>query len=254
MTKTILLVPDTHAHPSKNNLAMIRAMRSWLQRNPRRIWAVVHIGDLWDFPSLCTHEQGSPRWFQQSLSADIRAGYDMLRMLDNIADKHQIPATRRFLTLGNHEDRYRRFMSSDNRLVTSDFPKTPEELVKISGSKFRSIPFGKPLLLEGITFQHYFASGVMGRPHGGERPALAMLRTHHVSTVQGHKHILDFSEHTRADGQKIFALVCGSFVVPDAPIFDFAYNSKHLWWNGFHLLHVYKRGQFDLESVSAERL
>jgi hypothetical protein len=113
--------------------------------------------------------------------------------------------------------------------------------------------FLQPAIINKTAFQHYHVSGVMNRPHSGERPALSMLRQHHMSVVQGHKHTLDLAEHTRPDSTKIYGLVCGCFVSPTGG-FTYAGAARKLWWNGCHLLHYYAPGEFDVESISLARM
>ena len=36
--------------------------------------------------------------------------------------------------------------------------------------------------------------------------------------------------------------------------FGYAKSTKKLWWNGVHLLHFTKPGEFDVESISLDRL
>jgi len=250
--KTVLLIPDTHAMPG-DTLDRFVKMMAWLEGRDIYLDRVVHIGDLWDFGSLCTHDMDDPRWSHRSLQADIDAGFDALDWIASIAAAYG-GAPIEFVE-GNHEDRYNKWMASDNRLLTSDFPKTVKQLV---AERRKTLPiryhnFLKPVTIYGAVFQHYFVSGVMGRPQGGEHHANNLLRSQHVSSVCGHSHLLSTSTRTKGDGTKIHALVGGCFVDPEG---DFAYAkaAKKLWWNGFHLLHFYASGEFDVESVSLERL
>jgi len=250
--RTVLLIPDTHATP-EDSLERFGTMMAFLDKRDVMLDRIVHIGDLWDFASLCTHDMGDPTWNHRSLQADIQAGFDALDWIISIAHANgKAPIE---IIEGNHEDRYNKWMKSDNRLRTSDFPKTVGELVAKNrpnmGIKYHS--FLKPVNIYGATFCHYFVSGVMGRPQGGEHHANNLLRSQHTSCVCGHSHLLSTSTRTKADESKIHALVAGCFVDPKG---DFAYAkaAKKLWWNGFHLLHFYAPGEFDVESVSLERL
>jgi hypothetical protein len=250
--QTILLVPDIHAKPG-DDLARLDTMAEWLRKRRLPLTKIVQIGDAYDMASLCLHDKESPEWYERNLADDLAAGDTALDKLLDIAEEHDLFASDVVFTLGNHEERYDRFMASDNRLRTSPFPKTLKGWVKKRYPHMTVVDFLKPHIFAGIAFQHYHVSGVMNRAHSGERPALSMLRTHHQSVIQGHKHTLDFAEHTRPDGSKLFALVCGCFVNP-ADEFSFAGAARKLWWNGFHILHVYAPGQYDLESISLDRL
>ena len=252
--KTILLIPDIHAKPN-DDLARLEKMRRWLKLNKQPIHKVIQIGDLWDFDSLCTHDMHTPEWHTRTLRGDIDAGFRALDIILAAAKDHQLLPSDVLITGGNHEDRYDKYLKSDNRLLTSDFPPTVRALLatnpKTQGVKYQG--FLKPYTTYGITFSHYFVSGVMGRPVGGERPAANLLRSQFISSVCGHSHLYDFAERTRGDASKIYALVAGCFVNPEAP-FAYAGAARKLWWNGFHLLHCYKPGEFDVQSVSIERL
>lgn len=250
--QTILLIPDVHAM-AEDKLERLDAMAGWLADRKLPLTKIIQIGDLWDLPSLCLHDKDSPAWFERKLDADLKAGFQALDKIVSIAKDHDLLQSDVVITLGNHEDRYDKFMASDNRLRSSPFPKTMKTLIHQQYKHLTVVDFLVPYIFCGIAFQHYHVSGVMNRPHGGERPALSMLRAHHQSVVQGHKHTLDFAEHTRPDGSKIFALVCGSFVNPKGD-FSFAGAARKLWWTGFHILHVYAPGEYDLESVSLCRL
>lgn len=250
--KTVLVVPDTHAMPG-DDLDRLKQLMAWLVWRKIELTDVVHLGDLWDFGSLCTHDMDDPEWYHRSLEDDIQAGLDGLDLMQSIFEA--TGAKNFYFVEGNHEDRYNKWMKSDNRLLTSGFPKTVASLVKQRRPTFpvKYQPFLKPLILHGAVFQHYFVSGLMGRPQGGEHHANNLLKSQHTSCVCGHSHLLSTATRTKADGSKINALVGGCFVDPDGD-FGYAKASKKMWWNGVHLLHFTGPGAFDVESVSIERL
>lgn len=244
----ILLIPDMHVGPG-DKLKRLDQLHNYINNQPLLPDAIVQIGDLFDFESLCIHDQHTYDWTQRSLQRDIDAGMLALAKLDSMAASLDVPL--HFLG-GNHEDRFDKYMQSDARLATSPFPHTVAELVKPFDC-INYCPFGEVLELQGASFVHYFVSGVMNRPHSGERPALSMLRTHHKTVIAGHKHTLDFAEHTRPDSTKLFALVAGCFVDPKKK-FAYAGQGRKLWWNGAHLLDFYRPGEFDLQSISIHQL
>ena len=252
--RTVLLIPDVHAK-ADDALERFGALWVWLRARDASIDKIVQIGDLWDFESLCTHDKESPEWHRRSLADDIDAGFRALDRILDIANDFDVPAQDVHLTLGNHDDRYDKFMKSDNRLLTSDFPKTIRALIgqRRPYTPLRVHPFLKPAVIYGTAFSHYFVSGVMGRAQGGENHAASLLRTQHMSCICGHSHLMSSAVRTKADGSKIYAHVAGCFVDPDG---DFAYAgaARRLWWNGCHLLHFTAPGEFDIETISIERL
>lgn len=251
---TFLVIPDVHAYPGQNFKRFDR-LNAFLKG--RQVDSIVQIGDLWDFPSLCTHEMHTPEWHHQNLEADIQAGFDALTKIREIAYSRNIPNYEIHITEGNHEHRYNKWMASDNRLKTSTFPKTVRDLLFKQGPNVRGLhyhDFQSPFIYNETAFCHYFVSGVMNRPQGGERPAANILRSQLMSCISGHTHVLDFAERTRADSTKICALVSGCFVDPNQP-FNYAGAARRLWWNGAHLIHFTNAcGEFDIESISLNRL
>lgn len=255
MTKTMLMIPDIHAMPG-DNLDRFKKLMAWLEQRDTPIQKIVQIGDLWDFGSLCSHDQHLPEWHQRSLMDDIQAGLDVFDYIMSLRVQLGVAARDVHILEGNHEDRYNKWMKSDNRLLTSGFPKTVRDLIRTRRPTWDAIsfhPFLKPITIWGAVFSHYFVSGVMGRPQGGEHHANNLLRAQHSSCVCGHSHLLSTSTRTKADGSKIHALVGGCFVDP-AGDFGYAKAARKLWWNGVHLLHFNKPGEFDVESISIDRL
>ena len=250
--RTVLLIPDTHAMPG-DSLDRFDRLSDYLDERALTLDKVVHIGDLWDFESLCTHDMNSPHWYHRSLEKDIEAGFYALDKIVSIA--HAWGSTDIEFIEGNHEDRYNKWMASDNRLLTSGFPKTVQQLIRTykSSVKINFHKFLQPANIYGAIFQHYFVSGVMGRPQGGEHHANNLLKSQHSSCICGHSHLLSTATRTKADGSKLHALVGGCFVDPKGE-FAYAKAAKKLWWNGVHLLHFYAPGEFDVESISLERL
>jgi hypothetical protein len=257
MSATYLLVPDAHVMAG-DDLARFRALHKWLGARNVRLEGLINIGDLWDFASLCAHDQDNPEWYSRQLGEEIDVGIEALELQNKILKDFGIAGAVLHFIEGNHENRYNKWMAGDNRLRTSPFPKTVADIIKSrlskpARAKLKFHKFLQPAIVRGVAFSHYFVSGLMARPQSGERPAGTILKTQHMSCVCGHSHTLDFAERTRADSTKIYGLVAGCFVDPKAE-FGFAGPARKLWWSGCHLLHFTGTGQFDLESVSYERL
>jgi hypothetical protein len=252
--QTILYIPDVHV---KRDDALTRFyfLKRWLADRNIKLDHIVQGGDLWDMEAFCLHDQTTPEWYDRHFWDEFSRGFDALDILEDWATRFGNRGCKVSLTEGNHEHRYSKWMQSDNRLRTSPFPKTVADLIKFyrPKSKVNYVPFLQPLILNDTAFSHYFVSGLMGRPQGGERPASTILKAQHMSCVGCHSHVLDYAERTRADGRKIHALIGGWFGDPEAK-FAFAGAAYKLWWNGVHLLHFTKPGEFDVESVSLARL
>jgi hypothetical protein len=250
--QTILLIPDVHAKEG-DKLERLDAMAGWLKERKLPLTKIVQIGDLWCLPSLCLHDKDRPEWFERKLDEDLEAGFRALDKIVTIAEDHDLLQSDITITLGNHEDRYDKFMASDNRLRSSPFPKTLKTLIRRRHKYLPVFDFLTPYTFAGITFQHYFTSGVMGRAQGGENLAPNLLRNQLTTVVCGHAHVYSYAERTAATGHKVQALCAGCLTDASSPP-TYARGTAHLWRNGFSILHVTAPGNFDLEFVSLERI
>lgn len=252
--ETILYIPDVHAK-SGDTLTRFDAASVWLAERRLKFDAIIQGGDLWDMESLCSHNKNTPEYYERSFWDEFSVGLDAFDRIEKWRRRFGKRDCKFYLTEGNHENRYNKWMANDTRLRTSPFPKTVEDLLKFyrPTSAVNYYPFLQPLVYNDIAFSHYFVSGLMGRPQGGERPAANILRAQHMSCVACHSHTLDFAERTRADGRKVFVTVAGCFVDPKNP-FKFAGAARKLWWNGLTILHINRPGEFDVETISLDRM
>lgn len=252
--QTILYIPDVHAK-STDRLFRFNALAAWLTNRRLKFDAVIQGGDLWDMESLCSYDNTSPEYYERHFWDEFSVGLDALDRIEVLTKRFGNKSCPLYMLEGNHENRYNKWMASDNRLRTSPFPQTVESLIRFyrPTSKVNYFPFLQPMVMHDISFSHYFVSGLMGRPISGERPAANLLRSQFMSVVACHSHTYDFAERTRSDGRKVYALVGGCFVDPDDP-FKFAGAARKLWWNGVSILHVTAPGEFDVEAVSLERM
>jgi len=252
--QTILYVPDTHVK-SDDDLKRFYALKTWLSDRRQKVDHIVQGGDLWDFEAFCLHDQANPDWYQREFWTEFSRGLDAFDILEKMTKIHGRRGCKFYMTEGNHENRYNKWMASDPRLKSSPFPKTVAELIKFyrPTTKVNYTPFLEPLIIHDTAFSHYFVSGLMGRAQGGERPASTILKAQHMSCVGAHSHVLDSAERTRADGRKIHCLIGGCFINPKHD-FSFAGAAKKLWWSGCHLLHMTAPGEFDVETISLTRM
>ena len=80
-------------------------------------------------------------------------------------------------------------------------------------------------------FSHYFTTGVMGKPVGGETPAYTMLRKQFCSSVGAHSHLFDEAHRTTAQGKKIQAFIAGCYLDP-LQHEEYAGNANKMWDRG----------------------
>lgn len=226
--RSALIIPDAHATPDYPNTRF-----DWLGRFAHDLDPdyVICLGDWYDFPSLSRHDPlGSRTMEGVRYSKDLEAGQEALDRFHR-AFKRKRP--RCMVTLGNHDVRPDIAASADPRLI--DTVGTVD--LGFAARRWEVTPYRKSLTVEGICISHHQASGISGRPIGGENMARHLVLKKHVSCIVGHSHILQHSEHTRGDGQKIFGLSAGCYAAEDYaqdanPRASWAQDTAQMWWRG----------------------
>lgn len=231
-SKSILIIPDSHARPDQDNTRFDALGQFIVDKRPD---IIVDIGDRFDMGSLCSYDKGQRIAEGRRYAADIEAGNDSLRRTMEPVRRAISKAGKRgkwhpefHVTLGNHEHRIDRATQYSpelhGKLSTNDFD------FKKWG--FTVHPFLKPLKKQGILFQHYFTSGVMGKPIGGVNHARTLVLKNYQSSVCGHSHARDYYEDVRGDGQRVFGLVVGCFDEGD----HHYTTEQRRWWSGLVVL------------------
>lgn len=250
MTK-ILVIPDQHAHPDYNN-----DRADWLGQyiKESKPDVVVNIGDGADMASLSSYDKGKASFIGRSYEKDINAHLDFQHRLWSPVQKGKKKRPHTVYLIGNHEHRITKALEyspelggdiyglSLNNLKLDQWYK---EVVPYEGGYPGSISIG------GISFAHYFTSGILGRPIGGEHPAYSLLTKNFQSCVCGHSHTADFAIRTKEDGTKIMGLLAGVYQDYDSP---WAGNLNRLWWRGIVELHNVDNGYFDPHFISLNTL
>lgn len=205
---------------------------------------IVNIGDFADMPSLSFHDQpGSMGYEGQRYKADILAVHQgMKTMMQPIqqAMKAHNWHPRLVMTLGNHEDRIDRTIKAIPKL--DGVMGMPDLEYERWGWEVH--PFLKPVVIEGVSFCHYFCSGQMGRPISSAR---AILTKQHMSCIAGHQQGRDIAFGKRGDGKQIIAIICGSSYEHDENYLNHQTNNH---WRGLYLLNNVVDGQFEELAVS----
>jgi hypothetical protein len=208
---------------------------------------VVHIGDHWDMASLSGHSSKMELEGKKYM-ADIEAGVEALDMIDWPTRRAKKKRPRKVFCMGNHEARI-------DRLVEQQ----PVLEGKVSDADLQLLDYGwevngflTPVVVDGIVYSHYFVSGVMGKPIGGVHSARSLLSKQHMSTTQGHSHLLDYSLTNRADGRRIQGLVCGVF--QDYRTTWNNNQSESQWWPGLVIKRNVENGVYDPQFVSIQAL
>lgn len=261
MSKTILVIPDSHAMPGQDLSRYTAAGRLIVDRKPDYI---VELGDFGDFESLCIHDgKGTmeaaalPR-----LLDDIEVAQEARRLLmqpyydyrKNYLNVHKKAKTSGYIPQlyaleGNHEYRFRRFIEKNPkfaRLVDHD-------ITGILAHGWTPVPYEglNPgiLELEGMLYAHYFTSGAMGKPISGKYVGAALINKKHMSCTGGHGHRLLW--HQELGIRTLSGLEAGWFGEAFMP---YAGQANKEWWSGLTIQHITGPGEYDPEFISIQRV
>lgn len=243
-----LVIPDLHAHPDHNNDRALWIGELIHELKPD---VVIDLGDSADMPSLSDHDKGIKAFVGRQYGADIDAYLDAQDKIWERSRRSKKGLPRRVRLIGNHEERIDRFLNKVPELEGTvsykdlDLERYYQEVVYYDGNTPGTIT------IDGVTYAHYFVSGVMGRGISGEHPGYTLITKQFSSCTQGHSHIFDYAIRTEQSGKKLHGLVAGCAV-------DYKMHwpgeTQKLWTTGVAIKHGVEGGQYDLEWVSLDRL
>lgn len=244
----ILVIPDTQVKPGVSLNYLEHIGRYIVDKKPD---IVVHLGDHWDMPSLSSYDFGKRQYEGRRYINDVEAGNEgMIKLLSPVANynarqmanKKRGYSPRLVFLLGNHEQRIQRAVDSDPKLEGimgyQDLALQDWEVYK----------FLEVIEIEGITFSHYFTTGVMGRP---ATTASALLAKKHQSCIAGHQQGRQIATAYKANGEPITAIIAGS-AYPHEEDYLGAQGNKH--FRGIVMLHEVHNGSFDESFISLNYL
>jgi hypothetical protein len=175
MSKVHLVLPDPHAHPDYNN-----DRADWVGQLIKDIKpdVVINMGDAADLPSLSSFDKGKASFHGRNYEKDINSHLDFQDRMWAPMKKSKKKQPLRVVLEGNHEHRIKRVLESDPHLEGGKF-----------GVSFKDLAFDDYYhevveyqgqtpgiyTCDGIDYAHYFISGVMGRPVGGEHHAASLI-------------------------------------------------------------------------------
>lgn len=227
------LLPDVQVKPNQDYDFLRWAGRYAADHKPD---VIVCIGDFADMPSLSSYDVGTKAFEGRKYIDDIAATKEaMATFLKPIKDETAKLAKNRkkkweprlVLTLGNHENRINRAVNLDRKL---------EGLISIDDLEYEKfgwevIPFLQPIIIDGVSYAHYFCTGVRGNPVSSAR---ALVAKKHMSCVMGHVQDVQISmEHRRGDGIPLIGLFCGIYYEHDEEYLNAQTNMQHrcVWMN-----------------------
>jgi len=226
----ILVIGDAHSKPGVSNRRFDWLGKYIVETRPK---IVVDMGDFADMESLSSYDKGKKSFEGRRYKKDIEAACDARqRVADHLRHIRKRYSPKLVALGGNHDwARVERVAEASPEL--DGVVAVTDQLHREFGWELH--PFLQPAIISGFALSHYFGSGLMMRPIGGENHAVTLLKTQFMSSIQGHTHLKAEAERTRADGQKIQGFVAGCFLDPDQ-VEAYAGPANKMWYRG--LLHL----------------
>lgn len=245
---THLVIPDTHAHYQHHN-----KRADWLGQLIVAVKpdVIVHIGDNWDMPSLSEYDRGKKCFQGRSYKADIATGVEFMDRMFHPVKKQKQKLPRTVFLEGNHEHRIHRAIQLQPELEGAigyddlQLDRYFDEYVPYTGS----VP--GVIEIDGISYAHYFVSGVAGRPVGGEHPATSLITKKLSSATQGHLHLADWSTRMALNGKRLMGCFVGCYQDYQS---DWAGSMSDLWWSGVVVKRNVEDGCYDPSFISLAAL
>lgn len=212
---------------------------------------MVNLGDIADMSSLCSYERGKKDFIGRTYRADIDAVLEFHDRMFSPLKKAKKKLPRMVYLEGNHEERIKRALQIQPELEGTISPKDLrledyyDDVVEYNGNTPGTIT------IHGITFSHYFVSGVSGKPSSSAAPASTALSKSFRSVTQGHSHLFDYATRPTVDGHRINSLIAGCFI--DQPLV-WAGEMNKLWYRGLFIKRNVEDGNYDLEVISMNQL
>jgi hypothetical protein len=200
---------------------------------------IVLAGDWWDFPSLSSYDKGKLSFEGRRYRLDVEAGKaGMERFLAPIR-KAKGYRPRIVITLGNHEARVDRAIQEHSVL---DGTIGMHDL-QLDAFGIESHPFLMPVVIDGVSYCHYFprsASGKVMQSKSGAPNALAQLRREGRSCVSGHTQGFDIA-CLPFSGRLQWGIQAGSFYQHQE---NYLTPQGQDHWHGVVMLHEVQDGCF----------
>lgn len=249
---THFIIPDSQVKPDVD-LSYLSWIGEYIVRKKPDV--IVHLGDFFDLESLSSYDKGKKSAEGKRLNKDIDVGIEGMRALltplynyqqEEIAIYGKVKYKPRMVFLyGNHCNRLTRHVEANPEL--DGFLSLKD--LRIEDFGWTTVPFLKPITLNGIAYCHYFPNEFTGKPLGGS--ALSMLKTLGTSFVQGHKQTLDHAvRHLPTNGKQQHGLVCGAAYSHNEEYKGM--NNAH--WRGCVVAHRVNDGAYDPLFVSLDYL
>ncbi len=239
----ILMIADTQQRPESRTEHLYALARYIAHHQPA---CIVHIGDHWDFPSLSSYASMLEKEGKR-LYDDLEAGFNAFKLIMSEADKIKGYNPEKHFTMGNHENRLKRFVDGQPFLEGCfDLNKFVDDQGWVVHG------FKQPYWRDDICFTHYLENSMSGRAVGGSIENKLNKFPH--SFAMGHQQQFQFGRRQNLLGKPHFGVTAGAFYLQDE---DYR-GSNNTEVRGFvhfkNYTNRYGYSDYDIEYVSMERL
>lgn len=244
-----MVIPDIQAKPGVS-LDYLRWIGEYIIA--KRPDVLICIGDFADMPSLSSYDKGKKSFEGRRYKADIAAAKEAMDLMLGPMRKlnaglrsshHRLYTPRMVLTLGNHEERITRVSEYqpelDGVVGYQDLPYEDWEV----------IDYLKPIEIDGVTYVHFLANPMSGKPYGGT--ALNQLAKVGRTFIVGHKQTLDVATRFTIGGVQQWGIIAGA-AYPHFEDYKGYQGNDH--WRGVLYLHRVVGGSFDPMFISLDYL
>lgn len=229
----VCVIGDLHVAPGQD-LSRIK----WIARHIKETKPdhIVQIGDWASFDSVSTHDPiGSIKAkYRPSLRQDIEALHESLELFDRELGPSTIP---RLVTLGNHEDRVRRYQDLRAELEDGVWLDVLQEFARF---RWVTHDFGKVVFIGGVGFVHVPINRI-GKPHSSPN-IMANNLAHDL--IKGHSHIATYLTIPKIGEDKGVTLIDVGTSLPHGHVESYAKLSQTGWYWGVHDV-IIRSGRID---------
>src|SRR5665213_470260 len=205
---------------------------------------VIHRGDDGDMPSVSSYDRKGGRLMEgRRYVTDIKYGNEAWHIL---AEHLEDQGFELHFLMGNHEERIVRASKEDAQmegLITLD------DLAVVQDGVWNVHDFLKPVRLDGVTYAHYFANRMTGRPLSGQSMD-ARIKTSGHSFTMGHQQGVWNGRRETLHGAQC-GIVAGSCYLHDEDYLG-PQGNKH--WRGIVICYDVRAGDYDPKFVSLNSL
>ena len=249
--KRHMIIPDTQVTPDTPTDHLRWIGQAIVDYKPD---VIIHLGDHADMKALSSYDKGKKAFEGRRVKHDIDAANRAMSLL--MEPLHKYNRKRRLwkeklyrpelhFCLGNHEHRINRCVNDmpelDGMISTTD--------LNYAEHGWQVHPFLQPITIDGITYAHFFANPMNGRPMGGQIES--RIKNIGFSFTMGHQQCYMSGELTRANGTVHQGLVSGACYLHDAGYKGYQGNAH---FRGIIIKNEVRHGNYDPMRLSLDYL